>query len=133
MIFTFSTVALPDVESADRPLSREGRPAPRSESRNSSSLASLRNNSSELLGRPLIVAPLRNSESEGYRERRTNEVRHGRPSEERETPLEDRRRDQELRRLNHGEVSVRRNRNRATDLPPIQRVRAYDNRGVDST
>ena len=124
------------MESTDRPLSVEGRPASRSESRNSYSLSvtSLRNSSPELLLRPLIVTSLRNSEREGHRESRTSEVQHEGTSEEHESSLENRMRSEELRGLIYGiEDSIIGNGNHATDLPPSQRIRAYDNRGADST
>ena len=49
------------------------------------------------------------------------------------TNLEEPRRNGGSRGIYRTEGPTRRNRNRATDLPPIQRVRAYDNRGADMT
>ena len=116
---------MPDIESPERPISRDGRPASRSESENSSfpSMASLRRSSPAGLRDPLIVEPVSTSDRE--RPQRFSAVGGNR--------LEESRRNGVSRGIDRTEVPTRRSRNRATDLPPIQRVRAYDNRGADMT
>ena len=98
----FSTADLPNIESPERSISGEERPASRSESTNSSfhSMGSLRSSSPAGLRDPLIVAPVNNRDRGGPE----------RSSAASRNRLEEHRRNEESRG----------NQNRATDLPPSQ-------------